>query len=109
VVGRWPAHGCVRKPGGERSGVAEVVVTVPGDNWLTCAALAVSPAPAPVGLVSALQKAFRHGRGATAIATTTPSIVTGFPGVFVAVAIGVTVRSPLPTQTVLPSRVMATA
>lgn len=32
VVGRRPEHGCVREPGGERGGVAELVVTVPSDE-----------------------------------------------------------------------------
>ena len=52
-------------------------------------------------------EAFVMGQGETAIALMKPRNLIGFPGVFVAVAIGVIVRSPLATQTVLPSGVIA--
>ena len=53
------------------------------------------------------QEGFHHCPGETAIALTAPRILMGSPGAFVAVEIGVTLRSPLATQTVLPSGVMA--
>jgi hypothetical protein len=52
-------------------------------------------------------EAFVMGQGETAIALITPRNLIGFPGVFVAVAIGVTVSCPLVTQSVLPSGVIA--
>jgi hypothetical protein len=52
-------------------------------------------------------EAFVMGQGETAIALITPRNLIGFPGVLVAVAIGVIVCSPLATQTVLPSGVIA--
>jgi hypothetical protein len=52
-------------------------------------------------------KVFCPGQGVTAIAVIeAPMILIGFPGVFVAVEIGVTVSPPL-TQTVLPSWLIA--
>jgi hypothetical protein len=102
------ARGTVGKPHDCRSGgriapVTPLVCTL-GPRRTTPRRGLADRGPAPVR-----GEAFVAGQGeiATATALITPRNLIDFPGVFVAVEIGVSVRSPLATQTVLPSGVIA--
>jgi hypothetical protein len=101
------ARGTVGKPHDRRSGgrIAPVtpLVSTLGPRRTTLWRGLARRGPAPVR-----GEAFVTGQGetATAIASITPRNLIDFPGVFVAVEIGVSVRSPLATQMVLPSGVI---